>query len=152
MQMKVWVKGNKMRSEITAEGQTVVFIIDRDAQVLYFYDPSQNVWAKGDLPALGEGAVMSLMSLLTSMSGTEWSKLILAGPESVAIGSETIDGKACLVVEGEEGKVKVWIWKEYGLPIRMEFLGTLIEWKNIEFASIPDSMFEPPSGVQIQQQ
>ena len=113
---KVWVKGNKMRSEATYEGQTGVIIIDRDAQVAYMYDPSQNVWTKADLSGQ---AVMSMMT----MSATEWAKFILSDPTKlVVIGSETVDGKACLVVESTdgEGKVKAWFWKEYGLPIRME--------------------------------
>lgn len=147
-QMKVWVKGNKTRSEMTAEGQTAVIIMDWDAQVGYFYDPSQNMATKVDLSGQQQ------VGAIATMSATEWAKLILASPESVVVGSETVDGKDCLVVESaaEGGKGKAWIWKEYGFPIRMDFPGTLIEWKNIEFVSIPDEMFKLPSGVTIQEQ
>lgn len=153
MVQKVWVKGNKMRSEMTIEGQTVVIITDKDAQVAYMYDPSQNVATKMDLRPQ---AVMSMMLTINTMSATEWAKFILATPELelVVVGSKTVDGKACLVVEitTKEGKVKGWFWKEYGLPIRIDLLGILMEWKNIEFVSIPDSMFKLPSGVKIQEQ
>jgi len=47
----------------------------------------------------------------------------------------------------------MWIWKEKGFPIRIEMTsieGTfIIEYKNIEFTDVPDSMFELPEGVQI---
>jgi outer membrane lipoprotein-sorting protein len=50
-------------------------------------------------------------------------------------------------------ELKTWVWKEHGLPIRMERPITegkvIIEWKGIEFGEIPDSMFELPPGVQI---
>jgi outer membrane lipoprotein-sorting protein len=48
---------------------------------------------------------------------------------------------------------KMWIWEEYAFPIRVEVTTTegktTIEYKNIEFVDIPDSMFELPAGVEI---
>jgi len=148
MQMKVWIKGNKTRSEMTAEGQTAVIIMDWDAQVGYMYIPAQNMATKMDLSGQQE------VRAVASMSALELSKFILAHPEAVAVGSETMDGKDCLVVEAgdEQGKAKAWIWKEYGFPIRIDFLGMISDFKNIEFVSIPDDMFELPSGVKIQEQ
>jgi outer membrane lipoprotein-sorting protein len=66
-----------------------------------------------------------------------------------------VDGKVCLVVEYSYGgaKIKSWIWKEHGFPVRTETTTadgtTIIEFKNIDFGNIPDSMFEIPAGVQI---
>jgi outer membrane lipoprotein-sorting protein len=71
------------------------------------------------------------------------------------LGTETIDGKVCLVVEYTvvEAATKAWIWEEHGFPIRVEVTTTegttTVEYKNIEFVDIPDSMFELPPGVQI---
>jgi outer membrane lipoprotein-sorting protein len=149
VQMKVWLKGNKMRVEMTYQEQDAVAIIDKDAQVAYLYVPSQNMASKTDLQGQGTMSVNFLPA-------TEWSKSILASSKSAVVATETIDGKDCLVVENTEdqaGKMKMWIWKEYGLPIRMEVMDNAIfEWKNMEVVSIPDSMFELPAGVQIQEQ
>jgi len=71
------------------------------------------------------------------------------------IGTDTVDGKVCLVVEYSYGgaTVKSWIWKEHGFPIRMETTtseGTIVVvFKNIDFGDINDNLFELPSGVQI---
>jgi outer membrane lipoprotein-sorting protein len=47
----------------------------------------------------------------------------------------------------------MWIWEQYGFPIRVEMTTTegtvIVEYKNIEFTDIPDIMFELPEGVEI---
>ena len=73
------------------------------------------------------------------------------------IGTEILDGKECLVVEytvpAEQTTVKMWRWKEYGLPIRAEMTTsagtTMAEYRNLDFGDIPDNMFELPAGVQM---
>ena len=150
VQWQVWVKGNKTKMEMTYEGQTGVLIIDRDAQVGYTYDPFDKIWTKTDLvDQSGQPLILNPM-----FPATEWAKSILTSPESVVVGSETIYGKDCLIIESgeEEGKVKIWFWKDYGFPIRMEGFDTPVEWKNIEFVNISDSIFELPAGVEIQEQ
>lgn len=128
--------------EFTAEGQTMVYLIDSDAKTMYTYIPSQNMAMKMDFSQAPEAATESLD---------------LEGYNPVVIGTMTLDGKVCLVVEYtvQEIKTKSWIWKEKGFPIRMEMAtpqGTMVmEFKNIEFVDIPDSMFELPAGVQIVQ-
>jgi len=128
--------------EFTAEGQALVYLIDSDAKTMYAYIPAQNMAMKMDFSRAPEAATESLD---------------LEAYNPVAIGTETLDGKVCLVVEYtvQEVKAKSWIWKEKGFPIRMETAspqGTMVmEFKNIEFVDIPDSMFELPAGVQILQ-
>ena len=139
---KVWVKKNKRRIETT--GTAIILLIDIDARTTYQYIPAQNAAMK--MPFVNTG---SIMEEVFSMS-----KSILN-----IVGTESIDGKVCLVSENfvPGGTLKFWIWKEHGLPIRMEqpYTGTdqppggkyTEEHKNFEFVDIPDSMFEPP-GVQ----
>jgi outer membrane lipoprotein-sorting protein len=140
MTTKIWVKNNKMRSEMTAEGQTVVTLLDMDARTMYVYYPDQNMAIEMTYePA--ESAVDEAQSI------PDYNPTIT--------GTETLDGKVCLVVvytaEGET--VKMWIWKEHGFPVRAEMTTnegtTVIEYKNIAFTDIPDSMFELPAGVEI---
>ncbi len=132
------LKNNKMRMEFTAEGQTTVQLVDWDARLMYMYIPAQNMAMKMDISKAGASPTESI---------TEY--------KPVVIGTETLDGKVCLVVEymAEGTKTKSWIWKEKGFPIRMETAGpqgtSVMEFKNIEFVDIPDSVFQLPAGVQI---
>ncbi len=71
------------------------------------------------------------------------------------VGQENIDGKRCTVMEVTDGTTytKMWVWEEYGFPLKMEIVadGNQInyEYKNVSFDKIPDSVFEVPAGVQI---
>lgn len=141
MTQKIWVKKNKMRTETTQEGETVIILMDIDAGTMYMYIPAQNIAMKIDFDPTTKSAMEEVKSIPNY------------NPEIV--GTESIDGKVCLVVEYtvEEATTKVWIWEEHGFPIRMEMTTTAgkttVEYKNIEFVDIPDSMFELPSGVQV---
>ncbi|MDA8096172.1 MAG: hypothetical protein RDV00_00565 [Clostridia bacterium] len=70
-------------------------------------------------------------------------------------GQDTVDGKKCSVYKttDEGSKAKVWLWEEYGFPIRVESLAdgqtVVVEYKNIKVDDIPASMFELPAGVQV---
>ena len=133
---------------MSAEGQTVINLIDFDAMTMYMYNPAENVAIQMDLSGFEELA-------------TEESEGILDYNPTI-IGTETLDGKVCLVVaytytdsQGVEVKVKQWLWKEHGFPIRMETTRqgqtSIMEMKNIEFDDIPDSTFELPEGVQVKE-
>ncbi|MBM4432575.1 MAG: hypothetical protein FJ025_01060 [Chloroflexi bacterium] len=144
---KMWVKGNKIRVETEMEGQPLVIIQDRDAQALYMYIPAQNTATKTELEAETES--------IEQFSPAEVAKYILDS-KPVATGTETVDGKACLVIEftgGDGQKLTAWVWKEYGFPIKVEGSTpegkAILEWQNIELSSIPDSMFVLPAGVII---
>ncbi len=137
-----WVKKNKARSEMSAQGITsVVSLFDVDAKVMYMYMPDQNMAMKQSLnPA---------MSPLPQDAGS----IETYAPKIV--GTETIDGKACIVIEytPDQAVTKMWIWKDRGLPVKAEIPSaegkTIVEYKNYDFSDIPDSMFDLPPGVQI---
>ena len=140
MTSRMWIKNNKMRVEMDVEGQTMITLLDMDAQTMYLYYPDQNMAMRVSYEPT-ESAMDEAQSI------PDYNPTI--------IGTETLDGKVCLVVEYtvEGATVKMWIWKEYGFPIRVEMTTnegkTVIEYKNIEFTDIPDSMFELPEGVEI---
>jgi outer membrane lipoprotein-sorting protein len=144
MTQKVWVKKNKMRMETTQQEQTAIILIDIDAQTMYMYMPEQNMAMKMNFSQAAKSATEEAASI------QNYNPTIL--------GTETIDGKVCLVVEYtvEEATTKAWIWEEHGFPIRVDVTTTAgkttIEYKNIEFVDIPDSMFELPAGVEIIEQ
>lgn len=140
---KVWLKGNKMRMEMTAEGETTVYLINPDAGIAYLYMPAENMAMKIDFAEAPESPIQSI----------EYERIEKYRP--TIVGTETVDGKACIITEYivEGTKTKIWIWKEKGFPIRMEHTTPegimLIEYKNIKLVDIPDSLFELPAGVQI---
>jgi len=73
------------------------------------------------------------------------------------LGTETVDGKLCDVYQytTADGTTKAWIWKDKSFPIKVEVTSSqgtaIIEYKNIVFDTLSDSLFELPSGVQIMQ-
>jgi len=141
---KMWWKGNKMRIEGTFEGYTGVYMLDMEKQLAYLYVPAQNIAMKMNFNKAKGTA---------GESPTEQSESVL-DYNPVTLGVEVLDGKSCLVIEYSPptGEVKMWVWTKYGLPIRTETTTTkgttVTEIKNIDFGSIPDSMFELPAGVQ----
>jgi len=138
---KIEVKGNKMRIETTQEGQTQIILIDYDARTMYVYMPEENMAMKMTFNPPAKSAVEEVQSV--------------ADYNPTVVGTETIDGKVCLVVEYtvEGAATKMWIWEEHAFPIRVEVTTaegkTIVEYKNIAFVDIPDSEFELPAGVQI---
>jgi hypothetical protein len=84
------------------------------------------------------------------------------------IGTDTVDGHLCDVWQytiqvTEAGQVtgadtateKVWIWKDKSFPVKLSETTssgtTTAEYQNIVFGALPDSLFELPATVQVQQ-
>lgn len=141
---KVWLKKDRMKTEMTTSGQTTIMFANLAEGVIYQYLPSQNIAMKMQ----SDKALESLESPVESIKDIE-------KYQTTIVGTESIDGKDCLVVEYNIGEIKMksWIWKEKGFPVKMETntpSGTVTtEFKNIEFVDIPDSIFELPAGVKV---
>ncbi len=141
MTTKMWIKQDKIRAEMTQEGQDIVMLADYGEGVVYMYMPDENMAMRVDLGQAPESAIEEAQAI--------------AGYDYTVIGTETLDGKVCLVVEYDYGgtSAKAWVWKEHGFPIKIETTTaegtTTVEFKNIDFSDIPDSMFELPPGVQV---
>lgn len=71
-------------------------------------------------------------------------------------GIETFDGKECMVVlyPVKEGKVRVWLWKKHGVPLKSisptEDGEAVAELYNMEVGPIEESKFSLPEGVEVQ--
>jgi hypothetical protein len=134
-----WLKKNKMRMESNVQGQNTVTLIDRDAKTMYLYTPAQNSAMKMDFGQAPQSAPGSSISQYNP----------------VIVGSETVDGKFCQIVQYTVNGIvtKEWVWDSKGLPVRMQTTTSLgimtIDFKNYDFSDIPDSMFVLPAGVQI---
>jgi len=138
---QVWMEQNKFRTEMEQQGQHMIYLANYDTGKAYMYMPDQNMAMEIDIsqaPPPDYEGVQDIPSYSPTI-----------------IGTETMDGKVCLVVEYSYGgaTVKSWIWKEHGFPVRMETTTpegkTVIVYRDIDFSDIPDSMFELPAGVQI---
>ncbi len=138
----MWVKKSKMRMESTQQGQNVIMLVDGDAKTMYMYMPAQNMAIKMDYSQSPQSASDS------SGSATKYNPVIL--------GSETIDGKVCRVIQftADGAVTKEWVWEAKGLPVRIQVTtaqgASTTDFKNYDFSDIPDSMFVLPAGVSIQ--
>lgn len=118
-------------------------IANFDTQVAYLYYPAMNMAYQMDFEQVVE------LPLADAQSIPDY--------EYQIIGTEILDDKECLVVEytvpAEQTTVKMWIWEEYGFPIRAEMTTsagtTIAEYRNLDFGDILDNMFELPPGVEI---
>lgn len=143
---KVWVKEGNMRIEmdIPEIGKKMISIVDSNEKAVYSYSPEQKMATKMPL-------VQSEVDTTSPQDYTQNMK-----PESMKyIKAETLDGKECLVYEvtDQSFKGKMWLWKDYGIPLRIEATSEgetmLVEYKNVQVANIDDSLFKLPAGVEV---
>jgi hypothetical protein len=138
---KVYLEKTRMRIETNMQGMDTIIMIDTDKKTMYNYIPSQNMAMKMDFSQAPTPATKEVDGI------NQYSPQI--------VGTETLDGKVCLVVQytSPQGTYKQWIWKDKGFPIKIETTSaagnSVVENKNIEFGDIPDNLFELPAGVQI---
>lgn len=137
---RVWVKDNMMRIEHTQEGQTVeTYLCDYKEMTSFHWTSPENVPKR----SVGPGEVGDFFSAMYMVS-------IAADYNPRIIGTDTTDGKECYLVEyvmDNEITVQMWIWKEHEFLVRNDLVTshtTTIEFKNIDFGNIPDSMFGLP--------
>jgi hypothetical protein len=136
--MKEWIKtGNpaKIRMEVAAAGQTTDIIYD--GQNYYMYMPAANMAYQMSVASAQQ---------YTSNSGNTSS---LSQYNPVLVGPDTVNGMACTVYQYTVQGVstKIWIWNQYGLPVKMVSDTTTIAYSNYSFSAIDDSMFQLPAGV-----
>lgn len=140
-------KGDKMKIEGEVNGiRSVVFINSINGKVHIYDNIRENII---------EAEIENTPGILDSSMKAQGSELLNKDPRIIA--REDIEDKGCLVVEYSEGggTGKMWIWEEKGLPIKInpaiiDQSGiTSLEAKNIDFADIPDSVFELPEGIPV---
>lgn len=131
-------KASKVRIEQETASGTEVTIMDLEDEVMYSYDTASNEGMKLPMQA---GAAQD--APVEPWEGYE------AGYKIV--GSETMDGVDCWIVEiTEEGKAgTVWIGKQDGLMRRVESPGETMTMTITDVNSVPDSEFEVPEDIEI---
>lgn len=120
---------------VTDEG---VVIIDMVAKAMYMYDPDKNEGMK--MPMSEDDADMP--------NPYDFYK-----DDLKVSGSETIDGVDCWIVEGmddENAPNKAWVGKADGLMRQAQDGEDLIKFTYSRINDIPDSEFELPEGIKLQ--
>jgi outer membrane lipoprotein-sorting protein len=133
----------KHRSEMTLEGQTFTAIIREDREVLWTLMPQQNMYLEVSFDAreFGNGGAFEGSEIL----------------ESRELGSEEVNGQRTTKYEvtvrdpsGETASGTLWATRDM-IPVKMDMVvdggdHVVLELRDIEVGSQPDSLFEVPAG------
>lgn len=136
----VYVKGNKIRNEIQAAGQTGIHIIRPDKNLMWVILPQQKTYM--EMP-LTEEAHQNLLTLTENQKA-----------KMKKIGTETVNNYACEKYEttmshqGKATKFYVWVAPELGMPLKVVTQNGSFssEIKDIKTGEVEASLFEPPPG------
>jgi len=143
----MWIEGEKIKNESTAEGKKVVTILSGDTSYVYY--PDENTAMKMVLNKQNK----------QSENPFDYGKDIDTAPDKYKV-LETVvyDGIKCKVVAvtGADGKenLKMWVREDYGIPVRVEAtdadgVKTVVEYKNMKIGKQPADTFQLPAGVTI---
>ncbi|MCU0589749.1 MAG: DUF4412 domain-containing protein [Syntrophobacteraceae bacterium] len=132
---KIHVKGNKLRQEVTEEGEIQIMIIRPDKNVTWMITPEEKMYM--EIPYESESQAVEPWS-------AEREK------EAKLIGEESVNGHATRKFEVlEDGeKVTYWISKKLSFPVKIEDSESIMEYKNIKEGAVPDSQFDIPAGYE----
>ena len=124
---------------MSAEGMTTIYLVDQSTQTAYMWMVEQNIAYKID------------MSQAPSSDPTKNGDQI----HPTHVGTATIDGHPCDIWQwtSQGTTEEMWIWTAKSFPVKMEVTtssGTsTIEYKNIVFGTLDNSLFQLPADVQI---
>jgi hypothetical protein len=139
---KIYVKGDKMRNEIQAQGQTIINIMRPDKKVVWIIMPQQKAYM--EMPITQE--TQQKMMTLTQKQKAKMKK----------VGTETIEGYTCDKYEttmdhqGKSTTMYTWIATDLGMPIKVvsQDGSFSTEFKDIKPGEMADTLFEAPQGYQ----
>jgi outer membrane lipoprotein-sorting protein len=148
MNGKMWLQGNKMKTEMVIQGEKMISIVD--GETVYQYMPASNMAMKFSVKSTS-GQKSQTPDTPTSFSDN-------VDKETVKIvETTTYDGKKCIVFISKSGKdqAKMWLSEEYGIPLKVEMSSaggelTTIEYKNVKVGAISDDTFKLPANVDVQ--
>jgi hypothetical protein len=142
---KFWEKKENMRMDVLFKGRTMINLWNREEEVGYLYTAGDTTATEINFEQAKD---------IFSSSTKQWVEDAL-NYDLVVIKKEKVNNKDCLLLkyDKKEGEVKIWVWEEYGLPIKVisqEEWGVVeILIENIEISDIPDTMFHLPLGTKV---
>jgi hypothetical protein len=131
---RILVKGEKVRHEMTQEGEKQTMIIRPDKNVTWMIMPEEKMYM--EIPYQADNKAFE-----------EWTP----EKESKAklVGEEVVSGLQCKKYETEEDgeKTTFWISQKHSFPLKAQDSESTLEYRNIKEDKIPDSEFELPAGL-----
>lgn len=143
--LKIWQKAPYLKEEVsyTMGNITTNFTSIKRPEGTYRYEPTQKKYV-----------LVPLLSPPQQTTG-EVANDLLNNQTITTLGNETIDGKTTLVIQyspnksGNSTTMKMWIWKEKGIPLKARITMTKqgiittseYQYRNYSFSDIPDSTF-----------
>ncbi|MFA0887945.1 MAG: DUF4412 domain-containing protein [Synergistales bacterium] len=136
---KVFVKGPKIRQEMTPDGEKMITILRLDKKLSWVLMPDEKVY----------------MEMKMRESAEDPSLVEKTDPAKVRrLGKETVNGFVCEKIQVTEKSTVItqWLSEELGWPIKGEVKApeglSTHEYKNIKKGGVSDALFEIPSGYQ----
>jgi hypothetical protein len=145
--MRMYVDGNKRRTEQETNNGQLVLILRGDLNLMYTVIVSRNAYRIGALDP----------TLLTSLDAYDFSKGMIVSHEKAA--TETIKGQVCDKYRFSSAPGKnnssaetdsassgyIWISQATHLPVMSKTQSATTEWENVDIGPQNPSLFEPPA-------
>lgn len=128
--IKMFVDGEKQRTEMNAGGMEMISIMRKDQKKVYGLMPAQKMVTESPMPEIPAAEAPS-------------------GPEPVCekVGTTTIEGVNCTEFKVTAGSnTTTWFLNSDNLPVRMVAAGNTTTWKNLKIGAQDASLFEIPAG------
>ena len=137
---KIYIKGDKIRQEIEAEGQANITILRLDKKISWTLLP-ENQYME-----------FALQDIPTQLQKDE-------EYETTSLGRETVNGYDCQVTQytyknKKAGILVYWVCQNFGYPVKIQTkdakgkITSITEYKNIKTEGLADSLFEVPAGYE----
>lgn len=144
IQGKFFIKGDNVRTETNAQGYDQITITRKDKGLIWVIMPG-NMFMEMEIPVEAKGQDFSHLDQKTLDE--------MATREN--LGSEVVNGYKCDIYrftfnDESMGIMTQWFSKEMNFPVKIEMVtpdGTIAtEYRNIKQETLPESLFEVPSG------
>jgi hypothetical protein len=141
-----WQKGDNMRMEVDMQGRKFVNLINAQKEVAYNYIVGSNIATEIDGERLTD----------VKRSSVKKQRENLLKEDFELVGKEQLGEKNCYVLSyygQEEEEIIVWLWEDYGIPVKIEFHtdeGFFVATaQDIIIEDISDMMFEIPQSMEV---
>jgi hypothetical protein len=132
---RIFVKGDKIRQETADNDRPQVMIIRNDKKLAWVIAPEERRYVETPYKS-------------AENTFEQWTTKKLENAKFLS--EETISGIPCKKYETMENgeRTVFWISKQFPFPIKIEDAEMIMQYQNIEFSPIEDSLFELPAGYE----
>jgi outer membrane lipoprotein-sorting protein len=144
-QGKIFVKGDKVRNEIKAGGETQISIIRPDKKMMWLIMPAEKSYM--EMPLNPQASAQTMIKKPESQV-----EMKLLGQETVN-GYKTEKYETSVKHRGKAVKEYIWLSKKLGMPIKVAAVdgSHSMEYRDIQEGGVSDALFQPPQGYQKMQ-